>query len=181
VCVCVALEDFLLSCRWGRSPLAHASSLSCQIWFELYGRSRGGRKDSSGFEHVFVGEIKDDQVSGFHNWIHMVMEEQAGRFDYRGYIKPRGQAADESGSDDHLLTIQFLWNGVEKFVGSSFIGTSPEFEMALYTMCFLVGDEENHVELNTGNDTFGVVIKCYRIAGDKIGTSFPEVSSHYDE
>ena len=46
-----------------------------QIWFELYGRSRGGRKDSSGFEHVFVGEIKDDQVSGFHNWIQFWIEE----------------------------------------------------------------------------------------------------------
>jgi poly(U)-specific endoribonuclease len=152
-----------------------------QIWFELYGRSRGGRADSSGFEHVFVGEIKDDQVSGLHNWLQMALEEQAGRLDYRGYIKPRSQSSDESGSNDHLLTVQFRWKGVEKFVGSSFIGTSPEFEVALYTMCFLVGDEENHVELNTGTDTFGLAVKCYRIAGNKIGTSFPEVTSHYDD
>ena len=26
-----------------------------KIWFQLYGRSRGGREDSSGFEHVFIG------------------------------------------------------------------------------------------------------------------------------
>lgn len=32
------------------------------IWFELYRRERSGKLDSSGFEHVFVGEIRD-QVS----------------------------------------------------------------------------------------------------------------------
>lgn len=66
---------------------------------------------------------------------------------------------------------------MEKFVGTSFVGVSPEFEMALYTMCFLVGEQENEVSLNTGTDVFGVKIKCYRMDSDKIGTSFPEVSS----
>lgn len=28
------------------------------IWFQNYGRTRGVKGDSSGFEHVFVGEIK---------------------------------------------------------------------------------------------------------------------------
>jgi hypothetical protein len=28
------------------------------IWFQQYGRTRGVKADSSGFEHVFVGEIK---------------------------------------------------------------------------------------------------------------------------
>lgn len=152
-----------------------------QIWFELYRRERGGRLDSSGFEHVFIGEVKNEEVSGLHNWLQIALEEQAGRLDYRGYIKPRSQSSSESDSNDHLLTIQFRWQGVEKFVGTSFIGTSPEFEMALYTMCFLVGEEQNEVELNTGTDSFGITIKCYRMAGDKIGTSFPEVTSHYDD
>ena len=44
-----------------------------KIWFDLYFRERGGRPDSSGFEHVFVGEIKEKngekEVSGFHNWV----------------------------------------------------------------------------------------------------------------
>lgn len=43
--------------------------LMYKIWFELYNRERGGGKDSSGFEHVFVGEVKNDSVSGFHNWV----------------------------------------------------------------------------------------------------------------
>jgi poly(U)-specific endoribonuclease len=147
------------------------------IWFETYNRQRGGREDSSGFEHVFVGEIKDDQVSGFHNWIMFYLEEKRGHVDYRGYIKPRG-GGEEHDDDDYILTLQFKWKGVEKFVGSSFVATSPEFEFALYTLCFLAGEEENFINLNTGSDTFGITVKCYRMDGSKIGTSFPEVTEH---
>ena len=153
-----------------------------KIWFDLYRRE--GSRDSSGFEHVFVGEVKDGDVSGFHNWIQFYLEEKRGNLDYRGYIKPRSRNDALADSNDHLLTLQFSWNGVEKFVSSSFIGVSPEFEFALYTMCFLVGEEKNDVELNTGgveNDTFGLKITCYKIARDKVGTSFPDVTSHYEE
>lgn len=151
-----------------------------KIWFELYSRTRGGRKDSSGFEHVFVGEIKDNDVSGFHNWIQFYLEEKKGKLDYRGYIKPRDKNDALQDSNDHVLTLQFAWEGVEKFVSTSFIGVSPEFEVALYTMCFLVGEEQNAIELNTGTDTFDLNIRCYRMARDKIGTSFPETTSHHE-
>lgn len=152
------------------------------IWFDMYHRSRGGREDSSGFEHVFVGEIKDNEISGFHNWIQYYVEEKKGTIDYRGYIKPKGSNDDgELENDDYILTIQFRWNGIEKFVGSSFIGTSPEFEFALYTLCFICGEEDNHLSLNTGNDTYKLNIKCYTMDGNKIGTTFPEVVQHYDE
>lgn len=42
---------------------------------------------SSGFEHVFMGETKNGQVSGFHGWIHWYLEEQAANVNYLGYIK----------------------------------------------------------------------------------------------
>lgn len=150
------------------------------IWFDLYNRERGGSSDSSGFEHVFVGEVKDNEVSGFHNWVQFYLEEKKGAVDYRGYIKPRG-GGTEHGNDDHLLCLQFRWKGVEKFVGTSFIGVSPEFEFALYTMCFLAGEEENNVQVDTGSDNFEICIKCYKMDGNKVGTAFPEVTSHYDE
>ncbi|KAH8938790.1 hypothetical protein BDL97_15G000500 [Sphagnum fallax] len=39
------------------------------LWFRFYYRE-GTRDSSSAFEHVFVGEIKQQaEVSGFHNWI----------------------------------------------------------------------------------------------------------------
>lgn len=150
------------------------------IWFKMYTRQRGDGADSSGFEHVFTGEIKNGQVSGFHNWIQFYLEEKKGTVDYKGYIKPRGRREDVTNDDDHVLTIQFEWNGVEKMVGTSFIGVSPEFEIALYTMCFLVGEEENTVELNTGSDVFGLNVKCFRYAGNKIGTTFVEATEHHE-
>uniref|UniRef100_A0A6V2BXJ5 EndoU domain-containing protein n=2 Tax=Ditylum brightwellii TaxID=49249 RepID=A0A6V2BXJ5_9STRA len=149
-----------------------------KIWFDLYSRSRGKARDSSGFEHVFVGEIKDGQISGFHNWIQLYLEEKKGNVDYKGYIKPRNYKDAETNGDDHVLTLQFSWNGVDKTVGTDFIGVSPEFEMALYTMCFLVGKEDNKVRLETKTDIFDLNIKCYTMARDKIGTSYPEALSH---
>lgn len=104
---------------------------------------------------VFVGEVKNGEISGFHNWIQFFLEERAGNVDYRGYIKPRSRESTAETNDDdpgelvssafklllyiscllfywlldlscqytEVLTLQFSWNGVEKFVGTSFIGT----------------------------------------------------------
>lgn len=58
------------------------------LWFKLYRRTRGSRAlDSSGFEHVFVGETRGKtEVLGFHNWIQFYLQEKAGNVDYQGYI-----------------------------------------------------------------------------------------------
>lgn len=157
------------------------------IWFELYSRSGGGRRrkmDSSGFEHVFVGEVKNGQVSGFHNWIMFFLEERKGAIDYRGYIKPRN-ARDftaDTKNDDNVLTLQFSWNGVEKFVGTSFIGVSPEFELALYTMAFLAGEDENIVMLDVGGECFDLCVKCHKYdGGRRMGSSYVEALAHYEK
>jgi len=149
-----------------------------RIWFDLYRRAGSGQ-DSSGFEHVFLGELKNGKVSGFHNWVYYFMEEKRGNVDYKGYIYPKSYSDAETNSNDHVLTLQFEWNGVLKNVGTSFIGVSPEFEIALYTMCFLTGDEENAIELNTGSDLFKLNCKVYSMSG-KIGTSFVEALEHED-
>ncbi|PIN17889.1 Placental protein 11 [Handroanthus impetiginosus] len=143
------------------------------LWFDLYGRG-GTSGSSSAFEHVFVGEIKqrgEQEVSGFHNWIQFYLEEAKGRVDYQGYIFPRrrGNVPD---SETQLLTIQFEWNGVLKSVSSTLIGVSPEFEIAIYTLCFYLGGEDNHVQLGP----YPVNIKCYRL-GNKIGSAFPVADS----
>ncbi|GMQ04550.1 hypothetical protein CsSME_00049927 [Camellia sinensis var. sinensis] len=95
------------------------------------------------------------------------LEEAKGRVDYQGYIFPRrrGEIPD---SETQLLTIQFEWNGVLKSVSSTLIGVSPEFEIALYTLCFYMGREDNHVQLGP----YSVNVKCYRL-GNKIGSAFP--------
>ena len=42
--------------------------------------------DSSGFEHVFVGETKSGtEIIGFHNWLQFYLQEKHGHLDYKGY------------------------------------------------------------------------------------------------
>jgi len=174
-CVANLGNDAVPSDRNGFEKLLHT------LWFDLYHRSRGGRPDSSGFEHVFTGEIKNGEISGFHNWIQFYIEEKRGNVDYHGYIKPRCKTDARTDSDDHVLTVQFSWNGVMKKMGTMFLGVSPEFEMALYTLCFLMGNQENKVDLRTGEENFGLNIKCFTMARNKIGTSYPEVLNHYED
>ena len=42
---------------------------------------------------------------------------------------------------DQLVTVQFSWFGEVKDQSSSFIGVSPCFELALYTLVYLAGQE----------------------------------------
>ncbi|KAF6118488.1 endonuclease, poly(U) specific [Phyllostomus discolor] len=101
------------------------------MWFGLY--SRGNEEgDSSGFEHVFSGEVKKGKVTGFHNWIRFYLQEKEGLVDYYSYIY---DGPWESYPD--VLAMQFNWDGYYKEVGSAFIGSSPEFEFALYSLCFI--------------------------------------------
>uniref|UniRef100_A0A803PN21 EndoU domain-containing protein n=1 Tax=Cannabis sativa TaxID=3483 RepID=A0A803PN21_CANSA len=149
--------------------LQEFKQLMTSLWFDLYGRC-GTSGSSSAFEHVFVGEVKqrgEHEISGFHNWLQFYLEEAKGRVDYQGYIFPRrrGETPD---SETQLLTIQFEWNGILKAVSSTLVGVSPEFEIALYSLCFFVGGEDNHVQLGP----YSVNIKCYRL-GNNIGSAFP--------
>ncbi|KAG6687680.1 hypothetical protein I3842_11G085500 [Carya illinoinensis] len=144
-------------------------TMMTSLWFDLYGRG-GTSGSSSAFEHVFVGEIKqrgEQEVSGFHNWLQFYLEEAKGRVDYQGYIFPRRREQIPD-SETQLLTIQFEWNGVLKSVSSTLIGVSPEFEIALYTLCFYMGGEDNPIQLGP----YLVNIKCYHL-GDRIGSAFP--------
>ncbi|XP_039208531.1 poly(U)-specific endoribonuclease isoform X1 [Crotalus tigris] len=104
-----------------------------KIWFGLYSRRNDvNDNDSSGFEHVFVGEIKNGKVSGFHNWIRFYLLEKQGVVDYfsHSYDGPWTSYPD-------VLGMQFSFDGFYKEVGSAFIGSSPEFEFGLYSLCFI--------------------------------------------
>jgi len=99
-------------------------------WFELY--SRSSVLDSSGFEHVFVGEVRGtDEVTGFHNWIQGYLEEKAGRWVYGGH---------QLTCNPENVRHSFDWtvDGVtySKAVTSSVMQASPEMELALFTVCF---------------------------------------------
>ena len=77
-------------------------------------------------------------------------------------------------SSPRLMTLQFTWNkGSGKPIGSSFIGTSPEFELALYTTMFLMNQQRAFVHIKF----YDVELMCHQ-HGDGIGSAFPK--SHSD-
>lgn len=151
------------------------------LWFKLYSRTRGmgrGNCDSSGFEHVFVGESRGSpenrEVTGFHNWIQFYLEEKRGNIDYKGWVPPRGVRRvtkdDRPDSKTHLLSLQFSWKSDTKPVGSSFIGTSPEFEMALYTTIFFAGKNgKNCLEI----EDYDLEVVVHKMGANKLGSSYP--------
>jgi len=107
-----------------------------ELWFETY--SRGNRiKGSSGFEHVFLGEKKNDKVQGFHNWLYFYYMEEKNKVNYFGH-----RQETRLGTKATLLSFSFAWGQEKKSFGSMLIGTSPEFELAVYTTCLLAHGEE---------------------------------------
>ncbi|XP_067331719.1 poly(U)-specific endoribonuclease-C-like isoform X2 [Channa argus] len=144
------------------------------IWFRLYHRERSGGEDSCGFEHVFVGETKHGkEVMGLHNWVHFYLQEKQGNVDYKGY-KARDNK-DTPDEDDHVLNLQFSWKGLVKPVGGSFIGVSPEFEVAIFTIIFLMSNEKM-TSVVVKVDEYLLELVVYR-HGASIGTSFPKLLS----
>ncbi|KAK3923087.1 Poly(U)-specific endoribonuclease-like protein [Frankliniella fusca] len=139
------------------------------IWFTMYSRG-GGIIGSSAFEHVFLGELKKDEVSGLHNWVYFANEEENHRADYMGYLKKL-----ELGKKSNLLKVHYRWSNVIKPSGSMFVGTSPEMEMALYTVCFLTRPDDR-CPMSLGGKTFGIQTYTYRLnrnRGVVIGSAYP--------
>ncbi|XP_047453493.1 uridylate-specific endoribonuclease C [Mugil cephalus] len=143
------------------------------IWFHLYHRLRNAGLDSSGFEHVFVGETKSGtEIIGFHNWVQFYLQEKNSHLDYKGY---KAREHDLPDQDDHVLNLQFAWHGVVKPVGSAFIGTSPEFEMALFTIVFLMNTERSTTVLvNIDQCQMELVVIRH---GRSLGTAYPKLLS----
>ncbi|XP_078671946.1 uncharacterized protein LOC144911638 [Branchiostoma floridae x Branchiostoma belcheri] len=106
-----------------------------KMWFTPYTRTHSdmAQRLSSAFEHTFVGETRCGHVIGFHNWLRLYDEECRGNIRY----KPGCKCYDCKCKDRIVLTIDFDWKGNSKTRDSFFVGTSPEFELALYTVCFL--------------------------------------------
>ncbi|XP_013996735.1 uridylate-specific endoribonuclease C isoform X1 [Salmo salar] len=144
------------------------------MWFRLYHRDRSGGEDSCGFEHVFVGESKyGKEITGFHNWVQFYLQEKHGNVDYKGY-KAQGNR-NTPDEDDHVLNLQFSWKGLVKPVGSSFIGVSPEFEVALFTILFLTSTDKVTTAV-VKVDEYLLEVVVYR-QGRSIGTSYPKLLS----
>uniref|UniRef100_A0A1A8Q6A7 Uridylate-specific endoribonuclease n=1 Tax=Nothobranchius pienaari TaxID=704102 RepID=A0A1A8Q6A7_9TELE len=166
-------HQYLVSKGKSRSDLRLFKSQLSLIWFHLYHRQRNTGPDSCGFEHVFVGETRSGtEIIGFHNWVQFYLQEKNSQLDYKGY---KAREHDLPDQDDHVLNLQFSWHGVLKPVGSAFIGTSPEFEMAIFTIIFLMNTERSTTVL-VNIDQCQLELVVVR-QGRCLGTAYPKLLS----
>ncbi|MEL6578132.1 MAG: endoribonuclease [Cyanobacteria bacterium J06621_12] len=127
------------------------------IWFDLYTNYFGDlpTRDSSAFEHIFVGEGKYDYsaiadrkihggISGYHSWIKFHLDEQQQKANYLGH---NYSIEGDLGVDNpYVVTVQMQWRDREKHQnipielfkkrGCFFVGTSPECEIAMGTVAY---------------------------------------------
>lgn len=141
-------------------------------WFNMYDRAKA-TLGSSGFEHVMIGEAcKGGKVGGFHNWFHWYMLEQAGEINYLGYWETAEFGTDMVRGGG--ISFTYNWNGCPKPYGSMFIATSPELELALYTVCLMSRpDAKCHVSL-MGTDVY-IQTWTENYGGNVlVGSSYPD-------
>lgn len=135
---------------------AEFKQLLNMLWLEPY--RRRSRQDSSAFEHVFVGEERNNEVLGLHNWIQFSRLEKLGKLNYKGHF------ARICGHPPALISTSFdTPSGRSKPKGSMLIGTTPQFELALYTLAFLSDQERLPVRLGDCRAT----VLCHKLHNDK--------------
>ncbi|XP_061438308.1 poly(U)-specific endoribonuclease-A-like isoform X2 [Rhineura floridana] len=171
-------HQYLVKKNWAKPDLKDFKSQLYVIWFHLYSRERGKGPDSCGFEHVFVGETKrGHEILGLHNWVQFYLQEKLKHIDYKGYVARKNKSRPDE--DDQVLSLQFSWKGHVKPVGSIFIGVSPEFEFALYTIIFLQSNEKV-TRQRVRIEEYELEIVVYR-HGLYIGTAYPILLSSNNE
>nr|XP_006127765.1 poly(U)-specific endoribonuclease-like [Pelodiscus sinensis] len=171
-------HQYLVTKNWSKPSLNDFKSQLYNIWFQLYTRKTGKGPDSCGFEHVFVGETKHGkEILGLHNWVQFYLQEKHKQIDYKGYVARSQKSRPDE--DDQVLSLQFSWKGLVKPIGSTFIGVSPEFEFALYTIIFLQSQEKITREM-VRIEEYELEITVYR-HGTHIGTAYPALLSSNNE
>merc|ERR1719483_1646035 len=109
-------------------------------WIQFYLQEKAGNIDYHGY---FRGE----DMIGMHNWIQFYLQEKAGNIDYHGYFRKSTEKDDEN---LRLLAIQFDWKDIKgKPYCSCFVGSSPEFEIAAYTISLLL-DRDGKADVTMG-------------------------------
>ncbi|RMX49648.1 hypothetical protein pdam_00003002 [Pocillopora damicornis] len=104
-------------------------------------------RNTNGFRDVFVGhKVNANDYNGFHNWYQFFLEQGRNPTQTTNICfkqSPELPAFVGNKRPQFLRDLSFTWRGATKApAGSSssmFVGTSPSFELALFTTCFLKG------------------------------------------
>ncbi|XP_073469836.1 uridylate-specific endoribonuclease D-like isoform X2 [Aquarana catesbeiana] len=163
------LSKFLLDKGFYTSIESFAHDLE-EMWFGLYARKKGFL-DSSGFEHVFHGEIHKRKISGFHSWVQLYLLEKAEEINYLSYTTDGPWT-----SYPDVFSFQFKWSTYLKPLGSFFMGSSPEFDIAMYTLCYVTRPNKRCIVRFNGHS---VPIQTYTWTNSFYGNGKRYVASSY--
>ncbi|XP_043276345.1 poly(U)-specific endoribonuclease homolog isoform X2 [Venturia canescens] len=140
-----------------------------RIWFSQFKRIDGDAS-SSGFETVFLAEQFDKEIIGLHNWIYFAKQEAAKKANYLGYIKQ-----STLGDLGAIVKMRLSLNDIVQPVTTIFVGTSPELEMALYTLCFFTRPN-NPCPVTVGGTEFVIIANRVNYFGkDILVSAYPEI------
>lgn len=139
-----------------------------RIWFSQFKRIDGDAS-SSGFETVFLAERFDSDIIGLHNWVYFAKQEEAKKLNYLGYMKDLqlGKAS--------VVKVRLSLEDTVQPSTAIFIGTSPELELSLYTMCFFTRPNIA-CPVSMGGKDFAIVVNRVNYFGkDILVAAFPEI------
>ncbi|XP_059176687.1 poly(U)-specific endoribonuclease-A-like [Physella acuta] len=161
-------HKYLVSKRAAPENVEKFKEMLHDIWFKMFRRQATRGEDSCSFEHVFVGEGRGTEMIGLHNWIQFYLQEKAGNINYHGYFRRETVRDDEI---IRLLAVQFTWKGIKaKPMCSVFIGSSPEFEVAAYTVCLLL-DRDGKTDVKLGEYEVELTVHSFG-RQRKLGTAY---------
>lgn len=103
------------------------------VWFRP---NVGNNRNSTGFQHVFCGDLKKNTLSGLHNFVRVFLEEQEGHLSYMGFVDKHRVDGGRPTPNQPIFGVRFSLFGCRKTVSTMFFGVSPEFEVGLYTLLF---------------------------------------------
>lgn len=74
-----------------------------------------------------------------------------------------------------IVKYRFSYDGITKPVNAMFIGTPPELDMALYTVCFMT-KQNRGCSVSLGGTKFTIRTHTFKYRGKRlIGSAFPEI------
>jgi poly(U)-specific endoribonuclease len=164
-------SDYLVENGYVDSATALRTYMS-QIWFETFDRD-GVKNSSCGFEHIFIGEVSDGDYEGLHNWVgYYHLEEELDEINYLGHYETIEL------TDLSVLSFRFTRSGYLKSDSTMFVGSSPEFDVSIMTLCFMTYP---NTYCETMLDDTEVDVDSYSFdEGDRthISAAYPDI---YDE
>ncbi|XP_076247637.1 uncharacterized protein LOC143187359 [Calliopsis andreniformis] len=127
-----------------------------RIWFTLFSGS------SCGFERVFASEKYDTAIIGVQDWLYFANQETLKRINYMGYVDKL-----HLGDIATLVKLNFEMDNLIRTNATIFVGTTPELEMSLYTICFYARPN-NVCPVSLGGTKFNIYTHAFTYFGTSV-------------